>query len=167
VLSYDFALGIPAGVALGLLPAYSQAVAASVASVLLAFGGALVAIAAVVIAVKTIFVTLLSPEYLVAFEHVRGGLKGAARPYVVVAWVCILGAIVSFAAALGWPAIPEHGWWLRWLAFSIPSSLAVWGLLGTAQLIGLGTYHLEQRALLMRAVEEFRRRQRDGSSRSA
>jgi hypothetical protein len=156
-------LGVPAGIALGLLPAFNKAVAATASTVLLAIGGALVAIAAVVIAVKTIFITLLSPEYLVALQRAPGGVKAAARPFIIVVWVCILGAVASFAAALAWPAIPGGAWPLRWLAFSIPAGLAIWGLLGSAQLAGLSAFHLEQRSMLAEAVSEFRRRRAESS----
>jgi hypothetical protein len=157
VLSIDFILGVPAGTAVGLLPAMNKAVSGNAITILIAFGGALVAMAAVVVAVKTIFVTLLSPEYTAALERVRGGVKGAARPFIIVAWVCIVGALVSFAAALAWPALPAHSWWLRWLTFSFPAALAGWGLLGSAQLVTLGAFHLEQRSALLNAIEEFRR----------
>src|SRR5262245_33482996 len=74
ILSWDFYLGVPAGIALGLLPAFNKSVADTAPTVLLAVGGALVAIAAVVIAVKTIFITLLSPDYLVALQRAPGGV---------------------------------------------------------------------------------------------
>jgi hypothetical protein len=164
VLSIDFLLGVPAGIVLGLLPALNKAVSDNAITILIAFAGALVAMAAVVVAVKTIFVTLLSPEYTAALERIEGGVKGAARPFIIVAWVCIVGALVSFASALAWPAIPEHFWWLRWLAFSIPAALAGWGLLGSAQLVTLGAFHLEQRSALLNAVEEFRRRRNQRSA---
>src|SRR5713101_2575188 len=81
VLSIDFWLGVPAGIAIGLLPALDKAAAGMATTLLIAFGAALVAIAAVVVAVKTIFVSLLSPEYIVALERVPGGIKGAAKPF--------------------------------------------------------------------------------------
>jgi hypothetical protein len=166
VLSKDFYLGIPAGIALGALPAFSKPVAGQATTLLIAFGAALVAVAAVVVAVKTIFVTLLTDEYITVLERARGGVRGAVRPFIVVAWVSVTGALVSFAAALSWPAIPDHSSSLRWLVFSLPSALAAWGLLGSAQLVSLGTFHLEQRTALMKAVREFRRRL-DQASRSA
>jgi hypothetical protein len=165
LLSFDFYLGVPIGVALGILPAFDKAAATMATTVLVTFGGALVAIVAVVVAAKTIFVTLLSPEYLLALERIEGGLKSATRPYIVVAWVCVVGLLTSFAAVLGWPAIPGHGWWLRWLVFSLPACLSAWGLLGAVQLVTLQAFHLEQRETLMRAVQEFRRRRE--ASRSA
>jgi hypothetical protein len=166
ILSIDFYLGMPVGIGLGALPAFSKPAADLATTLLIAFGGALVAVATVVVAVKTIFVTLLTDEYLIALERTRGGVRGAVRPFIVVAWVSVTGAITNFAAALSWPAIPDHSTWLRWLVFSVPSALAAWGLLGSAQLVSLGTFHLEQRTALMRAVREFKRRL-DQASRSA
>jgi hypothetical protein len=96
-------------------------------------------------------------------QRTPGGVKSAVRPFVIVVWVCVLGAIASFAAALSWPAIPGGSWPLRWLAFSVPASLAIWGLLGSAQLAGLSAFHLEQRSMLAEAVSEFRRRRGESS----
>lgn len=157
ILSIDFLVGVPGGIALGLLPGLNKAVAGNATTILIACGGALVAIAAVVVAAKTIFVTLLSPEYTVALQRVEGGVKGAARPFIIVAWVCIIGTLASFAAALAWPALLEHSWWLRWLTFAIPAALTGWGLLGSAQLVTLGAFHLEQRSALLDSIQEFRR----------
>ncbi len=166
VLSPDFYVGIPAGIAISLIPAFFIASANNATTLLIAFGSVLVGVAAVVVAVKTIFVTLLGDDYVAALERVPGGVKGAAKPYVIVAWVCIVGALVSFAAALSWPAIPTHHWWLTWLCFAVPAAMTAWGLLGCAQLVSLAAFHVEQRAILMKAVRDFRQR-RDDTSRSA
>jgi hypothetical protein len=165
VLSYDFYVGVPVGIAFGSLPAFSNAAAGMATTILIAFGAALLAIAAVAIAALTIFVTVLSPEYLAALERLPNGVKGAAQPFVITGWVCIAGTLCSFAAALGWPAIPTHSWELRWLTFSVPAAAAVWGLLGTAQMLSLGSYHLNKRSELLKAISEVRRRSQ--SSRSA
>src|ERR1039457_3941082 len=63
LLSVDFYAGVPAGIAIGLLPALSKAAAGMATTLLIALSATLVAIAAVVVAAITIFVTLLSPEY--------------------------------------------------------------------------------------------------------
>jgi hypothetical protein len=135
-------------------------------TLLISFGAALVGIAAVVVAVKTILVSLVGPEYIEVLERAPGGVKGAAKPFIIVAWVCIIGSLCSFAAALAWPAIPAHSWGLRWFAFSTPASLTAWGLLGTAMLVELGAFHLEQRSKLMKAIRDARQRNSQ-SSRSA
>jgi hypothetical protein len=165
LLSFDFYLGIPAGFALGILPALNKDAATMATTILIAFGATLIAIAAVVIAALTIFVTVLSPEYLTAIQRFPGGVKSAVRPFAIVGWVCIAGTLCSFAAALGWPAIPSHCSWLNWLVFSIPASLTWWGLLGTGQLVSLGAFHLNQRSELLKAISEVRHHNQ--SSRSA
>ena len=158
VLAKDFYLGVPGGIAIGTLPAFNKASAGMATTLLISFGAALIGVAAVVVAVKTIFVTLIGPEYLVVLERAPGGVKGAAKPFIIVAWVCIVGALCSFAAALAWPAIPAHSWGLRWFAFSVPAALTAWGLLGTAMLVGLGAFHLEQRSKLMKIIRDARQR---------
>jgi hypothetical protein len=165
VLSYDFYLGVPAGIALGTLPAFSTAAAGMATTLLITFGAALLAIAAVAVAALTIFVTVLSPEYLAVIERLPNGMKGATQPFVITGRVCVIGALCSFAAALGWPAIPAHSWELRWFVFSVPAVATVWGLLGTVQMLSLGSYHLNKRSELLRAISEVRRRSQ--SSRSA
>ena len=101
ILSPDFYIGVPAGFAIGLLPALNKAAGDMATVVLIALGAALVAIAAVVVAAMTIFVTLLSPEYEQVLDRLSSGVKGAVKPFVTVAWVSVVGALCSFAAALG------------------------------------------------------------------
>jgi hypothetical protein len=132
--------------------------------VLIALGAALVAILAVVVAAITIFVTLLSPEYEQLLDRVQGGVKSATKPFVTVAWVSAVGTLCSFVVALAWPAIPAHWWWLLWVAFSIPVALTAWSLLGSAQLVSIGAFHVRQRAALMKAVREVRQRNRPSRS---
>jgi len=157
VLSYDFYIGVPAGLLTGLIPALSNAAATMASALLIAFGGALAAILAVVVGFKTIFVALMTEEYVTALERAEGGIKAAVRPYLIVAWVCGAGAFLSFAAAVSWPAVPEHAWWLQWIVFGVPAALAGWGLLGCVSLVGLSNFHVEQRATLLRAIREVRR----------
>jgi len=92
-----------------------------------------------------------------------------SRPYVIVGWVCAIGALLSVAVALGWPAFPQGPtFWprvARWVALAIPSMFAVWGLLGSAQLIVLNAFHLEQRVSLAAVIRDLR--QKESSSRSA
>jgi hypothetical protein len=115
------------------------------------------AIAALVIVAITLFVAVISPEYLVIMGQVRGGVRGAVRPYYLVVLVSMVGVLLSFAAALAWPAIPVHGVALRWLTFSVPTLFTSWGILGTIQLVALGNFHIEQRARLAEVLREIRK----------
>ena len=51
------------------------------------------------------------------------------------------------------------------VALAIPSMFAVWGLLGSAQLIVLNAFHLEQRVSVSAVIRDLR--QKESSSRSA
>jgi hypothetical protein len=157
--SYDFEISLPVSVALGALPAWITAVANGAVPLLIAFGGALAAVGSLVIVAITLFVALISPEYLVIIENLRGGVRGAVRPYYIVVLVSMTGVVLSFAAALAWPAIPAHGGsgvFLRWLTFAVPTLFASWGILGTIQLVALGNLHIEERARLAEALRQIR-----------
>jgi hypothetical protein len=169
VASVDFIVAVPVGIAFGALAAYSGSVAKNATTVLFAFGAALVALAAVVIAAHALVVTLMSPEYLEVLKRTRGSVDGVSRPYVIVGWVCAIGALLSVAVALAWPAFPQGPtFWprvARWVSVAVPSVCAVWGLLGSAQLIGLNAFHLEQRVSLATVIRDARKRA--SASRSA
>jgi hypothetical protein len=118
-------------IAAGLIPALLGKAAAGMATtVLVAFGGAMTAILAVVVAVKTILVSLLTEDYMAVLERADGGLDSALRPYAVVAWVCGASAFLCLAAAVAWPAIPSREVWLMWIAFGVPAALTGWGAAG-------------------------------------
>ncbi len=164
IWSRDFKIGIPLGVAFGAIPTFSHAASDGAVAILITFAGVLVAIATVVLAAVTLFAALMSPEYRVVLESTRGGVKGAVRPYLAVALVCVGGIITSLAAALGWPALPDHSSWLRWLTFSLPASFTMWAIIGSVQLVWLGNYHIERRAELLKFLEDVRRRRPDSRS---
>jgi hypothetical protein len=155
--SYDFEVSVPVAIAMGALPAWLRDVSNGAVPILIAFGGAMAAIAALVIVAITLFVAVISPEYLVIMGQVRGGVRGAVRPYYLVVLVSMVGVLLSFAAALAWPAIPVHGVALRWLTFSVPTLFTSWGILGTIQLVALGNFHIEQRARLAEVLREIRK----------
>jgi hypothetical protein len=157
--SRDFKYSVPIAIGLGALPAFDTNVAQGTVPILIAFGGALVALASVVIVAITLFVALISPEYLALMQRVHGGLKGAVRPYYIVVFICMTGAITSFAAALAWPSVPQHDAWFKWLLFALPALLMSWGLLGGIQLVALGNFHIEQRARLMEVVRDIRKKE--------
>jgi hypothetical protein len=158
--SIDFELSVPVGLGFGALPAFVKAVSSGAVPILIAFGGALGGIAALVVVAITLFVAIITPEYLVMMEQVQGGLRGAVRPYYLVVLVSMVGLLVSFGAALAWPAIPSHSPWLRWLVFGMAAFFTSWGVLGTVQLVALGNFHIEQRARLAEVLRQIRKLQK-------
>lgn len=164
IWSVDFIYGIPVGVALGAIPTFSPVASDGAVAILITFAGVLVAIAAVILAAVTLFATLMDETYRLALESTRGGIRGAVRPYLAVALVSGGGILTSLAAALGWPALPRHFSWLHWLTFSVPASLTMWAIIGSVQLVGLGNYHIERRAELLKFLADVKRRRSDSRS---
>jgi hypothetical protein len=162
VASRDFEVAVPVGIGFGAFAAYSRSVAADATPILLGLAAGLLALMAVVIAAHTLVVTLMSPEYLEVVKRAPGGVKGLSRPYIIIGWVCALGTLVSAAVAFAWPAFPQGPtFWprlARWVAVAVPAVCFVWGLLGSAQLIGLNAFHLEQRVSLATVIRDLRQR---------
>lgn len=160
--SADFLSAVPTGVGLGAVAAYSSAVANSAPAILIAFLGVLVALGGVVIAAHTLIVTLISPEYLEVLTRATGGIKAVSKPYLIVIWVCVVGAVSAGAAALVWPLCSGSSLWLprtcRWMLIGVPALLTTWALIGSAQLVGLNAFHLEQRASLLLVLRDLRQR---------
>ncbi|GAA2205862.1 hypothetical protein GCM10009850_013200 [Nonomuraea monospora] len=160
LLSADFIIALPAGVAGGLLVSLSKAVAAQASTFLFGAAALLGTLAGIVIAAHTILISLMSPEYVLVLERAQGGVRAVSRPYKIVIWACAIGVLLALFAGLAWPAIPqvsELGWHLvRGVVFGAPTALGVYGLIGAAQLAGLSAFHLEQRAKLLHTLREAR-----------
>ena len=158
IRSWDFEISLPVAIALGALPAYSHSVADGVVPLLITYAGVLAALLAVVLAAITLFATLIGPEYLALLERVRGGVKGAIRPYYFVALICAIGIATSFVAALAWPAIPDHQMkWLQWIVFSLPTWFMLWAVFGSVQLVALGNLHIQRRTELLGILRDVRK----------
>ena len=158
VRSRDFEIGIPLGIAIGAIPAFSNAAANGAVTILITFAAILGAIMAVVLAGVTLFATFITPDYRQVLGRGRGGVQGALRPYFAVVVVSATGLVASLVAAVGWPALPDHASWLRWLTFSVPACLTMWAIIGTVQLVGLSNLHIKNRADLIGYLEEIRKR---------
>jgi hypothetical protein len=156
VLSPDFLISLPIGALLGFVVGQVDAIGDAAPTVLLAFLGTLIALATVVIAAHALLVTLMTNEYLAVVERASGGVSAVSRPYKIVASVCATGALVALTATLIWPILPDGYSTTRGLVFGVATFLTSWGLLGATQLIGLGAFHLEQRASLLSILRDIR-----------
>lgn len=159
--SVDFVCGVPLGIAIGSFAAYSLAVSGADVPILLALLAVDVALIAFVIAAHTLVSTLASVEYIEFLRSVRGGLHGYSRPYSIVVIVATLGALASLSSAVTWPLLhldSSDAFWRagRWIAFGIPIALTAWAIIGAAQLVQLGAYHLEKRAELLTRIAQVR-----------
>lgn len=160
LLSIDFLLAVPVGLAAGALVAFADKSADQAGTILLAVTALLATLAGIVLAAHTILVSLLSAEYLVVLERTSGGIQAVSRPYKIVIWVCAIGVLASLLAALAWPALPSTSPWYwrltRWSVFGTSIFMGVWGLIGAVQLAGQSAWHLEQRAKLLKVLRDTR-----------
>jgi hypothetical protein len=156
VASHDFLISLPVGAVLGFLVGQVAKIGNNAPTILLAYVAALVALAAIVIAAHTLLISLISPEYLVVLERATGGVPGVSRPYKIVAAVCAAGSLLTLTAALIWPVVPGGYSTSRGLIFGFCTLATSWGILGSTQLIGLGAFHLERRASLLRVLRDVR-----------
>jgi F0F1-type ATP synthase assembly protein I len=156
LLSVDFVSGCLAGTASGYLTDHYADVAEGANLALFAVAGGLFALLAVIIAAQAILVSLISDDYLVLIERSRGGLRGMTRPYKVVAYVCTAGVVTSAIGGLAWPVVDKPASWVGGVVMGSAVWFAVWAVVGTAQLIEQGTFHLTSRAAVLRAIRTVR-----------
>jgi hypothetical protein len=66
---------------------------------------------------------------------------------VLAGWATLLALVV----ALAWPALPMVA---QAILFGLSTGLTAWAVAGSIQLVELTTWHADQRAILMRGVED-------------
>jgi hypothetical protein len=162
-LSIDFLLGIPIGAAAGALVAYNAAAAAAATAVLITYVAVDIALAGLALGAITLLASLMSSEYLALLQRVPGGVKGMTRPFKIVAIVSGVAALMSLMLTLAWPAIPAtvDTLWrtVRGVTFGLASFTTFWAIIGSVQLVELGTFHMEKRASLVGILQDYRKRQ--------
>lgn len=162
-LSIDFLLGLPLGAGFGAFAALSGAVATAIPTILITFVAVDIALAALALAAITLLAALVSPEYLELLQRLEGGVRRVTRPFKIVAAVSGAAAVASLTLALTWPAIPMTAvpLWraVRWATVGLASFGTFWAIIGSCQLVELGTFHMEKRATLLGIIRDVRRRQ--------
>jgi hypothetical protein len=145
----DFVAGLLAGgFALGLC--ISADVRQQGVTILLAQAGVGVAVLGVVSTTIAIFATFFDGNYRRVLDAV-GGLPRALMPYKVVAAVAALSVIGALTIALGWPTFSPVA---RAVLLACSTALTGWAVAGTVSLVGITSFHAEQRAELMRGAED-------------
>jgi hypothetical protein len=152
--SWDFGLAVVAAVATFIGTLQSQSIQSNGLVFLGAIAALGIALTAVVATVLTLVVTLFDDTYRQAIQRTKGGWLAAVRPYRVVAFLSILTTIVAVTALLVWGVAFT---WLKALILAASSGLAVWSLLGTADLIGLTSFHGEMRFMLLEGMDQARK----------
>ena len=119
--SWDFAIGVGAGVFAALL-SLSAGVREQGPTLLLAELAVGLGVVAAVLSALAILTTFFDGHYRRVLEEV-GGIRRAMLPYLVVAAVAGICAVVALLVALGWPAF---GAVVRTLLLGLATGLAVW-----------------------------------------
>jgi hypothetical protein len=147
---WDGALGATCAIASAVI-ALDDNVRRSGVTILLAESAVGIAVLGAVLTALSVFATFFDGHYRRVLEGV-GSLTRAMRPYLIVAAVGGGATVVGVIGALAWPApIGEFG---QALVLGVATGLCVWAVAGTISLVSLTVFHAEQRAELMRAVED-------------
>lgn len=143
VLSPDFYVGVPLGLAVAVLPTASRAVAASGQTVLLGLSATAAALTGLVLTSVSVLVGAITPAFGKLLELLPNGLDGLLRPYRWIVAVSVSSCGAGLLAALAWPLVISI-WQLRLLAMSVPLALLLWALGGCIQIIDLTAKTLQR-----------------------
>jgi hypothetical protein len=150
--SWDLWVGLVAGPACGLVTALSAAVRGNGFTIALAAVGVDIAILGVVLVTMQLFLALLDADFALAIDN-AGGLDDATRPYLTVAKVAGVGALVAIIGAICWAVAP---WWGAALIIGATVLLAAWAIAGTVQLVELSLFFSDKRGRLSLAEAKAR-----------
>lgn len=117
-----------------------------------------VGILGVVLTALTVMTVFLGDEFLVILERIDKGVAGAFRPYIIVAVVSGLGALVALLGAFGYPAAGEQA---RAGFLALGLAMLAAAVVGMVQLVELTAFLGKERSHLlagMRHAETERQR---------
>jgi hypothetical protein len=146
---WDFWVGLLGG-GIAAVAATSRTVRDAGVTVLLGEAAIGIALLSVVLAGLAIITPTFDGLYRRVLEK-AGGVRQALDPYLLIAAVSGIGAVVAVLGALTWP---ELGTSLRVLILGLATMLAVWAISGTVSLVELTIFHADQRAELLRGIDD-------------
>lgn len=144
ILSWDFLCGLPVGIAVALLPAFSKAITRSAQGILLGITGIGAGLAGLVLTALTILLGSITPAYKRLLDKLPGGAAGPVLPFKIVIIVATVASLSGLIAALAWPLVQEHRWY-AFAVFTVPAVTMTWALLGCVQVIGQLVDHMRRR----------------------
>lgn len=152
--SADFGIGAATALGTGILAFLCEGVLEVGPTALTTEAGVGVALLAVVIAGLAIFSTFFDDNYRRVLEEASGSVRQAMVPYQMVAGVAASAVLAAIGSVLVWPA----AWtWLQALLLGLTTGLVAWTTVGGVQLVEITMFHAEQRAKLMRGIEDSKR----------
>jgi hypothetical protein len=118
------------GAGVGVWAATTERVLQQEPAMLLAFAGAAIGVLAVTITAMTLVITFLEDFFGKMIADY--GVRRFFRPFVVIAFVSAVAAVVSFAGAIDNKTGPA---WIRDVVFGVATWLIVWAIAGAARLV--------------------------------
>ena len=152
--SWDLGLGAVSFCVTGVVAASNDGVRENASTVLIAESALGVGLLAVVLTALAVLVTFFDDYYRQVLSSVPHG-GGVMVAYQVVAFAGAATAVIGFVAAISWPVMPAA---LQAFSLGATTGLLTWATAGTLQLVNLTVFHGRQRAHLLEAVDEVRRK---------
>lgn len=108
------------------------------------------------------FNSLAEGHYRRVLQQTRGGIDAALFPYKVVGGLALSLACLALISLLFWNLpppnwIPTNVGFARRIVVSVVAALALWTLIGTAQLIMLNVFHSTQKNKVFESIDEAER----------
>ena len=153
-VSLDCYLGAGIGVITG-AAATQKSVREGAVGVLIPAAGVSVALSAVVLAAIAILATFFDDWYRRVLEAASGSVAQGLTPYRVIAVIAGIATLVCLLVAVSWPVLTVG---LQESLFGLAIGLTAWTVAGCVQLTNLTIWHADQRARLMRGVEDAKLR---------
>lgn len=146
-------LGIAGGALAAVLTWHGDLSANDVRPLIIAEASLGAGLTAAVVTAIAILTALVDDVYRMVLTQI-GGVRRALMPFLIVAALSALTAVISLFALLLLPPASEN---LVVPAVAICSGLAVWSLAGVVSLVELVIFHAAQRAALLDGIEEATR----------
>lgn len=156
LLSYDFYLGVPLGLAAASSIFVDEKIISSLPSLLVGVAGVGAAVATLVLTSLTVLLSTITPAYRAVLDRLPGGTRATTTPFFWVVGLSVSATVLAVLGA-GWIGVITPGAQLTWVAFiltALPFSALLWAVLGCAQLAQQLVMHWEAKAAIERKQEQ-------------
>lgn len=161
LLSYDFYVGVPLGLATATLVGLSQGAENNAAGLLIGAAAVSAAIATLVLTSLTVLLTALSADYRAYLRQAPGGVRGITEPFRLIIAVAAVGSLASVIGSFTIGFVDDwafRGFGLGAALSSAPGLACVaWALLGCIQLTEQFVSHWANNDKAMELAERRRR----------
>lgn len=152
--SFDFYIGVPLGVLVGLCPAAFSEARSGLPSLFIGIAGVGAGVATLILTAMAVLVGSVSPAYAKFLKQTKSGIPGAARPFRIVAQLAAFASAAGLVSA-NLVTVVGNNFWLIWLVSAVPFASILWAVFGCVQVSKQLVYHWDNS---LKAEELERRR---------